>query len=208
MNESIKQKILNGHLAINRLGQKCKIILSTENQHLVNVVGTADTYWVDREFLHHLVTSDKELIGLWADNEKFDFEKAINGSPIAPMCDITEKRYLIGKARGCYNDKSFVVQIPKENDEDKFVVNRIEDLQERYVMWKEIEDETKTVTLTLPCPLKEPKAGMYYLSGTNIQKSGFCDNTLFSHDFLNAGFYFSTKEDAQAWLDALKNSRK
>lgn len=81
-------------------------------------------------------------------------------------------------------------------------------------MW---EEPRPTVTLTLPCPLNEPQEGMWFIEDINsenpIGKSEYTRNNhvhwmKINHCYLYSGVYFSSKEDAQAWLDALKNSRR
>lgn len=77
-------------------------------------------------------------------------------------------------------------------------------------MW---EEPRPRVRLDLPCPLKAPQEGMWYLHPQYIRKSTY---SLDTHDVwifnnraaLENGFYFATKEDAQEWLDAMRNARK
>lgn len=74
-------------------------------------------------------------------------------------------------------------------------------------MW---EEPRPTVTLTLPCPLKEPQEGMYFVDpALGVCKSNHLNNSpQYSIGYLDNGFYFATEEDAQTWVDALKNSRR
>ncbi|WP_233446368.1 pyruvate kinase [Pasteurella canis] len=81
-------------------------------------------------------------------------------------------------------------------------------------MW---EEPRPTVTLTLPCPLKDVAIGdeIYILSGYSYQNNGVPEVLVRKHnnstEFFNAinfGLVFKTKEEAEAWLYALKNSRK
>ncbi|WP_228403196.1 pyruvate kinase [Pasteurella canis] len=81
-------------------------------------------------------------------------------------------------------------------------------------MW---EEPRPTVTLTLPCPLKDVAIGdeIYILSGYSYQNNGVPEVLVRKHnnstEFFNAinfGLAFKTKEDAEAWLEALKNSRR
>ena len=82
------------------------------------------------------------------------------------------------------------------------------DLSECFGMWK--EPVSKTVTVTLPRPLKEPKEDMWYINtnGT-VTRSTYNKTTgpVYWGECFNAGFYFSSKEDAQAWFDTMRNSR-
>lgn len=79
------------------------------------------------------------------------------------------------------------------------------------------EEPRPTVTLTLPCPLSEPQEGMWFIDDINsenpIGKSEYTRNNHvhwmnINHRFMYSGVYFSSKEDAQAWLDAMRNSRR
>lgn len=75
-------------------------------------------------------------------------------------------------------------------------------------MW---EEPRPTVTLTLPCPLKEPKEGMWIIGDNfKIYKSKFTEDNpdIISKEDLMQGRYFDSEKDAQVWLDALKNSRR
>ena len=90
------------------------------------------------------------------------------------------------------------------------------DLSKCFGMWKEPEPESKsnTVTLTLPCPLKEPREEMAFFiacSGQlSIDISQYEEKNpdSYSKIILEEGGYFATKEDAQAWLDAMRNNRR
>lgn len=75
-------------------------------------------------------------------------------------------------------------------------------------------DEGQTrprVQLDLPCPLKEPQEGMWF-----ITESGEAVKSNYRYDYTDAlnlegfasGLYFATKEDAQEWLDAMRNARR
>lgn len=70
-------------------------------------------------------------------------------------------------------------------------------------MW---EEPRPTVTLTLPCPLKEPRDEMWFISSrfTIIKSAG--DGG--SKEFLEEGRYFASEYDAQEWLNAMLNSRR
>ncbi|HGO5853582.1 TPA: pyruvate kinase [Mannheimia haemolytica] len=70
-------------------------------------------------------------------------------------------------------------------------------------MW---EEPRPTVTLTLPCPLKEPRDEMWFISSrfTIIKSAG--DGG--SKKFLEEGRYFASEYDAQEWLNAMRNSSR
>lgn len=79
-------------------------------------------------------------------------------------------------------------------------------------MWEELRE---TVTLILPCPLKEPQNNMWLINTDFkvVESSYDSDSGMnsiskeYRHRF-DAGLYFASEEDAQAWVDAFKNSRK
>ena len=78
-------------------------------------------------------------------------------------------------------------------------------------MW---EEPRPTVTLTLPCPLKTVKNGqrVYFLNQGNFlspigsiifNEERICDCQLFKN-----GGLFANKQDAQDWLDAMRDARR
>ncbi|MDA5609292.1 pyruvate kinase [Pasteurella multocida] len=76
------------------------------------------------------------------------------------------------------------------------------------------EEPRPTVTLTLPCPLKAVTVGQraFYLD-LNKQHEQVCSflfqtDSTYHFNLLKNGGIFSTEEDAQAWLDAMKNARR
>lgn len=78
-------------------------------------------------------------------------------------------------------------------------------------MW---EEQQPTVKLTLPCPLKAVTVGqiVFYLD-LNKQHEQVCSflfqtDSTYHFNLLKNGGIFSTEEDAQAWLDAMKNARR
>lgn len=74
-------------------------------------------------------------------------------------------------------------------------------------MW---EEPRPRVSLTLPRPLKEPQEGMYLItSNFEIYESDFKEGRGgYNISALAEGRYFATKEDAQEWLDAMRNARR
>lgn len=70
------------------------------------------------------------------------------------------------------------------------------------------EEPTPTITVTLPIPFK-PKVGeqYFYIGGLNSMVSeGNFNNGIFEKLAVSAGFCFRTEEDAQAWLDTMKEA--
>ena len=70
--------------------------------------------------------------------------------------------------------------------------------------------ETVTVTLTLPCPLKEWQPDCWFIdlniTGLTPEPSNKLKKTAITNK-ISYGNCFASKEDAQAWIDAMKNNR-
>ncbi len=153
--------------------------------------------------------------------KKFDLEKALAGEPVV-LRD---------------GSKAFVkFEVPKELRENnfadivgfrirgnEFIVKEwdIDGVARSSCGYEDIvgmwEEPRPTVTLTLPCPLKDVAIGdeIYILSGYSYQNNGVPEVLVRKHnnstEFFNAinfGLAFKTKEDAEVWLHALKNSRR
>lgn len=77
------------------------------------------------------------------------------------------------------------------------------------------EEPRPTVTLTLPCPLNVPQNNMWFIDTDfkvveSMYTSDLGMNSI-SKEYryrFDAGLYFASEEDAQAWVDAFKNNRK
>lgn len=139
----------------------------------------------------------------------FDLTKALAGEPIK-FVGGNKKSYIIGETKtDKYRKGCYVVQIEDFNeDEDLLVVEYITALEMNYAMW---EEPRPTVTLTLPCPLNEPQYEMWYIdTDFNVKKYEYNkENPVIVNPFyLQKGRYFASEEDAQAWLDAMKNNCK
>ncbi|MEB3492862.1 pyruvate kinase [Pasteurella multocida] len=81
------------------------------------------------------------------------------------------------------------------------------------------EEPRPTVTLTLPCPLKEIEEGQEFWhmimdsdplsiawAKVDVSMSVFDKENIYHLALLEAGLAFKSEEDAQAWLDAMKNA--
>lgn len=137
----------------------------------------------------------------------FDLEKALGGDPF--FNHRGEKSYLLKDLSGIYSDEKqpFIGYTEKDNGEITVFQCTLNYFVECN-MWVE---PRPTVTLTLPCPLKEPREGMYRLSEELVLKSSYKidrPNGSYSKTAMDNGFYFATEEDAQAWANALKNNRE
>lgn len=149
--------------------------------------------------------------------KKFDLEKALAGEPVVTRQGF--KAYILNNLNEV-KDKGFTPSYPLigiiQNRVDVYcwtLDGRISILNNDALgdivgMWQE---PRPTVTLTLPCPLKEPQEGMWLITVNNqVIRSSYSENDLNSYqpNWLEQGKYFASEEDAQAWVDALKNNRK
>ncbi|MDH3003452.1 pyruvate kinase [Pasteurella multocida] len=149
----------------------------------------------------------------------FDLEKALTGEPVVLRggCKAyvkfklpepyTTKMPLVGyyeNALGRSVDMLWFENGHASDEEDTHILDI-------YGMW---EEPRPTVTLTLPCPLKAVTVGqrVFYLD-LNKQHEQVCSflfqtDSTYHFNLLKNGGIFSTEEDAQAWLDAMKNARR
>ncbi|MFP4793676.1 pyruvate kinase [Pasteurella multocida] len=151
--------------------------------------------------------------------KEFDLEKALAGEPVVLRggCKAyvkfklpepyTTKMPLVGyyeNALGRSVDMLWFENGHASDEEDTHILDI-------YGMW---EEPRPTVTLTLPCPLKAVTVGqrVFYLD-LNKQHEQVCSflfqtDSTYHFNLLKNGGIFSTEEDAQAWLDAMKNARR
>ncbi len=225
ISEQDKQAILNGAYGITRSGVKVKhlftsnlntnglmyLFVSYEKERGKEAYSNS-AYWVTKDFTFFV---DKESCGndivkLWEDKpEPFDLQRALAGEPVmlrnGSKANILKqiKDTLIG-----YFDECSPFSWGMNGDGDRAADSNHDIIG----MWKDPEPVSNTVTLTLPCPLKEPKDEMWFIKDNGvILKSGYLErdpSRTYNRDKLNAGFYFGSKEDAQAWLDAMKKNRR
>lgn len=147
--------------------------------------------------------------------KSFDLEKALTGEPVKTRDG--NKAYVIA-----------IVDAPEELSNYHLIGYGFNGIHKEFMHWGKTgkallddiscddivgmwEEPRPTVTLTLPCPLKEPREDMYRLSDDIIIKSSYKiekPEGTYSKRAMNNGLYFATESDAQAWLDALKNSRR
>lgn len=131
----------------------------------------------------------------------FDLEKALGGDPF--FNHRGEKSYLLKDLSGIYLDEKqpFIGYTEKDNGE----ITVFQCTLNYFVECKMWEEPRSTVTLTLPCPLKEWVSGCYLIDDDfNIKRS----TNGWYNSKLREGRYFATEEDAQAWLGAMRNNRK
>lgn len=127
----------------------------------------------------------------------FNLEEALKGKPITYKDSTNSFGHIIGYS------ETIEGHLVVEWDSDNLVHVGIENLERDFRMY---EESRPTVSLTLPCPLKEPQEVMWFITPRftilrSVLPSG-------SKAFLEDGRYFASEADAQAWLDALRNNRK
>ncbi len=134
-------------------------------------------------------------------NKPFDLEKALAGEPLKDLHN-GEKCWFIGESK---LTDDYIFQ--NEEGECFAVTKNVENIRKGYAMW---EEPRPRVQLDLPAPLKEPQEGMYVIdSNFEIYKSDFKEGRRrYSTKAFAQGRYFATREDAQEWLDALRNARR
>lgn len=131
----------------------------------------------------------------------FDLEKALAGEPISFK---GFKSYL-----HCSKKEKHIYIVESDITGTIWSPVTINELTE-CTMW---EEQRPTINVTLPCPLKEPQPNMWYITSIfTVTQSTYSENSdkekTVSNWILEKGLYFATKEDAQIWLDTLKNNRK
>ncbi|MFW9324088.1 hypothetical protein ACSFCC_08905 [Glaesserella parasuis] len=226
--EQEKQAILNGAYGVSRDGQKCKYV--GKSRELIHVHKFA--YFNDKDEIVHLTDlkenlerfsgeeNEFDIVGLWRDRpEPFDVDKAVAGEPV--MTREGNKAYI----KYCLSEEDkndfplggYIINSTISRTyhyswslTGKAVEIECNHPQDIIGMWQDLEPNT--VTLTLPCPLKEPQADMWFIgSKGNVAKSTYIegrpDHTFWQESF-NAGFYFGSEAEAQMWIDALKNNRR
>ncbi|MGX2956386.1 hypothetical protein ACWIYZ_04755 [Ursidibacter arcticus] len=217
INEQDKQAFLNGAYGITGVGNKAKLVYKSSEQsdypYLVVVFGKngEHSYWVNNNLQDYANT--KLIVGLWKDKpEPFDLEKALSGKPVMTKDghkafikinlnnnNISADFPLIG-----YIDYGFAtVTSANWTLEGEFVKNYADHPNNIIGMWQ--EPVSNTVTVTLPRALPEPKDGMWFIGVAGVDESCYGKN-MNKQDWERT-VYFGSKEDAQEWLNAMRNSR-
>lgn len=127
----------------------------------------------------------------------FNLEEALKGSPIVYKSDLTVVGHIIG------HSKTFESHMVVEWDNNSLICLSIESLKRDFHMY---EEPRPTVTLTLPAPLKEPQDEMWVISENEVCRSYYGANV--DKSIFNTVIFFASEEDAQVWLEAMKNSRR
>ena len=146
----------------------------------------------------HWRTIEYDIIGMWEEPELTSeqvLEKAFNEDLfVTQSTSVNVKLKVIAKSK----DGVFVLEA------DNGFMSKSCDGE--YVLYKDLEPKSDTITVTLPKPFK-PKQGETYYS---ITPDGEGVDTLHAirldHGSILNGNCFRSKADAQAWQDAMKNA--
>lgn len=236
ISEHDKQAILDGAYGITREGKKVKYVGKRDTTDgdsaypLFFVVFNqkdeiSRTLLLSKDFTNFKgLRGDNDVIGLWENStEPFNLDKALAGEPVLlrnglkgfvhKALETPDSRNVqyFGVAENCNADgvwylptfwnKRLISSIQLHHEQTNYDIMG---------MWKEPEPEPKTVTLTLPRPVKCINHAFWYINSTRDVRSVFnrVGDKVIGAEELEAGVCFAAKEDAQAWLDALQNSRK
>ena len=218
ISEQDKQAILNGVLARTNNNKKAKFILKSEHEanfiypylFLISDKDKCYTDWYNEYLNSKQDKFNSSIVELWKDKpEPFDLERALAGEPV--MLRNGLKAHILKQIKDTligYFDECTPFSWELNGDADRAADSNHDIIG----MWKEPEPVSNTVTLTLPCPLKELKNEMWFIGSDGVVfKSDFQkDNPkrTCNMDKFNAGLYFGSEEDAQAWLDAMRNNRR
>lgn len=134
-------------------------------------------------------TSEKDIIGMWEEKELTQeeiLEKAYNENLriTFPKALLTNGYEVIAKTK----HNSYIIR------NGSYIVDSCNLDDVTFSIYQEKQKETETFTVTLPKPFK-PKKGDTFFYLTSDGKEDSSD-----------GNCFRTREDAQAWLDAMKNA--
>ena len=207
------QEALNGAPVKLRNGQKAYVVglskLGTEdsNSYIVGEYGRNlcnwskdGKYWLSRE-------SGLDIVGMYEESELTSeqvLEKAYQEGLMVRFDDGFEYP-VIGKARG----GSYLL-----GDEHNTYIMWCEDFGKPEIYREDTAEpppKSDTITVTLPKPFKAPKGANFWFITEDLydDKQLKIDVILDSNgDSINYkdGNCFRTREDAQAWLDAMKNA--
>lgn len=235
LSEQDKQAILNGAPAITQGGLKAVYVGIASNEECLKygfVVYKNDTVFCYIRLnsdlnLYGSTTYEHNIIGLWKEPdepEPFNLERALSGEPVLLKNGL--KAFILNQvgeelAKLLQVEDQSIVGYAENNNlhllswdakgEDLVYVDKEYSI---IGMWR--ESKRPTITLTLPCPLRKPQEGMWLLGDSfnvmrphpiNVKREEPKTMELIQ-ECLNNGRAFATDEDAQAWLDALRDNRR
>ncbi|VTU08621.1 Uncharacterised protein [Actinobacillus porcinus] len=225
ISEEDKKEILNGAYGISRDGVKCKYVGLSDYENYPYVFiyfndadEIARIHQLSEDFRNIKDTEHEiDVVGLWENQPKpFNLEKALAGEPV--MLRNGSKACVLSKLPKNL-DFNYIPDLPLiglEKGSLKFIywtedgrTSTINDETPIDIigMWKKPEPVSNMITVTLPCPIKEPTGQKWSIdSQLDTPQSTLTD--IYDETFISKGCYFNTKEDAQAWLDAMRNNRR
>ncbi|HHE9486686.1 hypothetical protein [Haemophilus influenzae] len=168
-----------------------------------NIIEVPNMFWaINGRAYKDNVDNASDIVGMWEEPKLTSeqvLEKAYQEN--LPLDAIGKKAFVIAKTK----DGDYVMQC----GEDNLYFASHETMWEFY---KDPEPKSNTITVTLPKPFK-PKTGEEYyfirvkglFLGFDIDKFEF-DDSEFCINHSSTGRCFYSHEDAQAWLDAMKNA--
>lgn len=190
------QEALNG-APINVEGEKCYVLRDVtdlldnpeETRYLVVFPSnhTDAELWTEDYFEGSSMWEEPEL------TSEQVLEKAYQEN--LPLDAIGKKAFVIAKTK----DGDYVMQCGEDNL--YFASNETE-----WKFYKDPAPKSDTITVTLPKPFK-PEFGerFYYVYGSRIENLILNINS-YDEELIDSGNCFRTREDAQAWRDAMKSA--
>ena len=201
------QEALNGAPVQLRNGQKAyvvglsKLCAEDGNSYIVGEYGRNlcnwskdGKYWLNRE-------SEWDIVGMYEEPELTSeqvLEKAYQEN--LPLDAVGKKAFVIAKTK----DGEYVMQCGEDNL--YFASHKTE-----WEFYKDPEPKSNTITVTLPKPFKAQKGDNFWFITEDLDDNQqlkidvILDSNGDSKNYKD-GNCFRTREDAQAWLDAMKNA--
>ena len=139
-----------------------------------------------------------DIVGMWEEpklTSEQTLEKAYQEN--LPLDAIGKKAFVIAKTK----DGDYVMQCGEDNL--YFASHETE-----WKFYKDPAPKSDTITVTLPKPFKPEQGQAFYFSSMDgeLIVSYFDKNSDMDCILKSYGKCFRTREDAQAWLDAMKNA--
>lgn len=200
------QEALNGVSVQLRNGQKAYVVglskVGTEdgNSYIIgeyerNLCNWSKDgkYWLNRE-------SEWDIVGMW-EEPKLTSEQVLEKAyqeDLKVSLDGQDVYIIIGKAK----DGSYLLG----SEQSDSYVAWSSDFGPPEIYQESAVQKSDTITVTLPKPFK-PEFGerFYYVYGSRIENLILNINS-YDEELIDSGNCFRTREDAQAWLDAMKNA--
>lgn len=206
MKEFDLKAALNGALVQLRNGQKAYVVgLSKVGAEDGNsyIIGEYERnlcnwskdgkYWLNRE-------SEWDIVGMW-EEPKLTSEQVLEKAyqeDLKVSLDGQDVYIIIGKAK----DGSYLLG----SEQSDSYVAWSSDFGHPEIYQESAVQKSDTITVTLPKPFK-PEFGerFYYVYGSRIENLILNINS-YDEELIDSGNCFRTREDAQAWLDAMKSA--